>query len=183
MMFDPTPSRPRDHIPLSRDETQAAWARLGIGFTSPMAELERSPALVTMESIGHLSGFARLFHLTVTWIAAYPDLLDEKELKQDYRKIVKPEDRPKLALLLETALQPGDLERFKDITEGINPAPIARPLFDVMNKDEYRRAKAQQNSSALGHKWGLWVDSFDPSEYGDTIRPREWILRNNPGLI
>lgn len=163
------------------DNVIAKWTRLGVGFggapSSESPDLER----VVLETARCAPAMARLFIMATTWLHRYGELIAKHRLRRLVRDELEPAHHATLGLMLDAAQRDTHPPRFASIIRDLTPASEPRPLFEVERASEALAARAEVRASALSAAWGVWCEAFEFKD--DALRPANWVMRMNPGLV
>jgi hypothetical protein len=158
------------------------WVRIGAMFNVRPARQTPDLEELLLDTARLAPANILLFILGVTWLARHGNAVDARRLACLIRERLEPEHRPTLAFLLDCALTTGKLGSldFNIAIEACGQPTDARPLCDVERRNSLFSQLAEQRASPLSRKWGRWMMDFDLK--ANALRPREWIVEQNPSL-
>jgi len=162
------------------DKILSKWVRLGANFNvEPSEEVLDIEALI-LETATFIPQFARLFSMTVTWLANHEDLVNRHRLAQKIRTTAKIEQSAILGYTLTTAQKVSGSKHYNLAIKECKPLLSPRPLFDVDKTNLKTLRFVEQFSEPEAKKWGLWAT--EERHYADALRPVSWIMDMNPSL-
>jgi hypothetical protein len=159
----------------------ARWTRLGAMFGAPPEATTPDPERLLLDTAIAAPANSRLFTMAVSWLAQFGDLVLVDRLARLIRDELEPQARPTMGLLLETTDAARGDRLFEPAARECGGAIDDGPLFDVYRGNEVLMNLARSRANALSRKWGRWMEDFDVK--ADAIRPREWVVQFNPGLL
>lgn len=167
-------------VSASRPTLEAQWAQLGVLLAVAPAHHEIDLERVLLHTAREVSAHARLFGLTITWLAEYSGFIAKHRLRRLVIDELEPAFQPALGLILEEAITHGAQPDLRLAIEVCRPARPPRPLFAASQDHASLRTLAEQTASAASKRWGVWAPAADLKK--DAIRPAAWLLEQNPSL-
>lgn len=165
----------------SMETLAARWTRLGAMFGVSPEVTTPDPERLLLDTVVAAPGNSRLFVMAVSWLAQYGDLVLVNRLSRLIRDELEPHARPTMGLLLETTNAARGDRLFEPAIRECGAAIDDGPLFDVYRRNQVRMDLARSRANAMSRNWGRWMEDFDLKT--DAIRPREWVVQFNPGLL
>lgn len=162
------------------DTLLSRWVRLGAMFNVSAAAQTPDIEMLLIASARILPEEARLFAMTVSWLARYHRLVCRHRLAAVAEGISDPVHSATLGYVLSAAGRYARTDHFNLAVKGCRPLSTPQPLYHAYQRNSRMVELARQEAEPLGVSWGLWT----PSErlYEDVIQPAAWVMKRNPSL-
>lgn len=156
------------------------WMRLGIMFNVQASDNTPDIENLLVDTASMLQTMPRLLPACVSWLMRYYRLVCRHRLIGMTAKIQDVETSATLGFLLEIVKEKTQTDHFNIVIKHCTPIQAPRPLFKVDRMSGALAQMAEQKSSLLGVRWGLWCEKVELKE--DIIRPLSWVMEQNPTL-
>lgn len=163
---------------MSGMELDAAWARIGGGFTVSPADRRVDLEDLVVRTASAAPADPRLFWVAASWLAVHHALVNARRLGS-LVDAIEPLGRAAAGAMLGVAREhAGPATSLASAIGHCRPLDHPRPLFDVFAESPILAAKARTGALPVFAEWGFWQD--DVSLRLDAVRPVGWLLARCP---